>query len=525
MIILKAVIYARYSSDLQREESIEAQVRACKEYINNNNYVLTNTYIDRAFSARSDHRPEFQKMITDAKFHRFDAVVIHKLDRFSRDRYDHAFYKRELRQSGVKLISVLERLDGSPESVMMEAMLEGFSEYYSKNLAREVMKGLKENALQCKHTGGTPPIGYDVDSNGKYIINEKEAEAVRYIFKSYLNDTGYDSIFRWLRNNGFRNKRGTIIKKNSLHDILNNEKYTGTFIYNRSTAKDAFGKRNGHANKPDSEIIRIEGGMPAIISKDIFKRVKAKMKGNKSGKHRAKEPYLLSGLIFCGNCGGAMVGCSRGRPRTATEITKKYYECNYKKRTRTCDMKAVNRDEIEDAVISYLEDLVTKQSINEITEWFTHNAKIYMKSAQLELKKVKNELAAVSRNVENLLDKILDGLDSKAARERLKELEAKKLQLEIKVTDMEISAEAIAPVTKRDVKKYLSQLQGLRNKSREEQKQIIKQFVNRVIVYAPTDDGSRKFKIKTNLDSLFFSREDAKGGSPSPPKTLKKLVI
>jgi len=180
--MIRAVIYPRYSSDNQREESIEAQVRACTEYCKAKGYVIVGMYPDEATSARSDNRPGFQRMIADAKRGLFDVVVVHKLDRFSRDRYDHAFYKRELRQCGVRLESVLERLDDSPESVILEAMLEGISEYASKNLAREVMKGLRENALACKHTGGVPPLGYDVGEDRRYVLNEREAEAVHYIY-------------------------------------------------------------------------------------------------------------------------------------------------------------------------------------------------------------------------------------------------------------------------------------------------------------------------------------------------------
>lgn len=287
---MRAVIYARYSSSMQREESIEAQVRACADYINKKGWALTGEYIDRAFSARSDQRPEFQRMIQDAKKRKFDYVVIHKLDRFSRDRFDHAFYKRELRHAGVALISVLENLDDSPESVVLESVLEGFSEYYSKNLGREVMKGLHETARACKHTGGVPPLGYDVGLDGKYIINEAEAAAVRYIFEAYADGVGYAAIVDRLKAMSIRGKRGGIIAKNSLHDILCNEKYIGVYVYNRSASKDAFGKRNGHANKPDDEIIRINGGMPAIVSMDIWKRVRARMQTNRSGRHRAKEP-------------------------------------------------------------------------------------------------------------------------------------------------------------------------------------------------------------------------------------------
>lgn len=502
---VKAVIYARYSSDQQREESIEAQMRACSDYIANQKWVLTESYIDRALSARSDHRPEFQRMISDAKRNKFDYVVVHKLDRFSRDRYDHAYYKRELKLNGIRLISVLENLDDSPESVVLESVLEGFSEYYSRNLGREVMKGLRENALQCRHTGGVPPLGYDVGQDGKYVINEKEAAAVRYIFEAYNNDIGYDKIVRWLIDHSIKGKRGGVIAKNTLHDILLNEKYIGVYVFNRSAAKDASGKRNGHKNKNDEDIIRIEGGMPEIINKDLFEKVAKKMKANKSGTHRAKEPYLLSGLLFCGKCGGAMVGCSRGKPRSETEKPLKYYECNIKKRTHECDMGSVNRDLIEDIVISHLESLLTEKTVTDISSWVENNTKIYLKHADDELKSIRKELVTVAADANKMLDKILDGLDSPTARERLANLEARKLQLEIRITDLQITSEKAYGASKGEIENYLLQLKHLRTMDREQQAQIIKMFVERVEVY-PCKDGNDGFKfratIKTKLDEL-----------------------
>ena len=152
------VAYARYSSDNQREESITAQLRAIHSWAESNGHTIVKEYIDEALSARTDKRPNFLKMIEDSKIEDWNGVVVHKLDRFSRNRYNSAVYKKILRDSGKKLFSVLEKLDDSPESIIMESMLEGLSEYYSANLAREVKKGLKENALNCKHNGGTPPL-------------------------------------------------------------------------------------------------------------------------------------------------------------------------------------------------------------------------------------------------------------------------------------------------------------------------------------------------------------------------------
>src|SRR5699024_7570062 len=167
----KAVAYARFSSDNQREESISAQIRAINEYAKNNNILMINTYIDEARSATTDDRPQFQRMIKDSANKSFDYVIVHKLDRFSRDRYDSAIYKRTLKNNGIRVLSVLENLDSSPESIILESVLEGMSEYYSKNLAREVKKGMKENALKCKFNGGTPPLGYDINKDKEYVIN------------------------------------------------------------------------------------------------------------------------------------------------------------------------------------------------------------------------------------------------------------------------------------------------------------------------------------------------------------------
>ena len=181
--VTRVALYARYSSDNQRSESIDAQLRAMHSYCQQHHYQVVKTYVDEARSATTDRRPSFLQMIADSSSKLFDIVLVHKLDRFSRNRYDSAMYKRELKKNGVSLYSVLENLDDSPESIMMEAVLEGMAEYYSQNLARETMKGMRETALQCKHTGGKPPLGFDVDPvSKKLVINEQEAEWVRLIF-------------------------------------------------------------------------------------------------------------------------------------------------------------------------------------------------------------------------------------------------------------------------------------------------------------------------------------------------------
>lgn len=209
---MKAVAYCRYSSDNQREESIEAQVRAIEEYAEKNNIEIIRIYADEAKSATTDDRPQFLQMIKDSEMNIFQAVIVHKLDRFARNRYDNAFYKRLLKKNGIRLISVLEPLDDSPESIILESVLEGMAEYYSRNLAREVMKGLKENAFQAKFNGGIAPLGYDI-KDGYYVINEKEAEAVKLIFKMYNDGYSYGCIIDELNLRGYKTKKVMLLAK------------------------------------------------------------------------------------------------------------------------------------------------------------------------------------------------------------------------------------------------------------------------------------------------------------------------
>lgn len=312
--ILKAVAYARFSSDLQREESIDAQIRAIKQFAEQNGYALQKVYADRGISGTTDNRPQFQAMIEDVKNSDISAVIVHKFDRFARNRADSAIYRRELERQGVKLLSVLENFDDSPESVILQSVIEGYNEYYSKNLRREVMKGLKENALSCRHTGGTPCLGYDVDkSTMKLVVNEWEAEAVKLIFKLYIEGFGYSHIINELNKKGYKTKRGAAFGKNSLYEILRNEKYAGVYVYNLSASKNTLGKFNRHKSKPDDEVIRIDGGVPQIISKENFQKVQQIMtaRKRKTAVFRAKQEYLLSGKIICGECGCSYAGNSR----------------------------------------------------------------------------------------------------------------------------------------------------------------------------------------------------------------------
>lgn len=220
---------------------------------------------------------EFQQLIADSAKGLFDTIIVHKLDRFSRNKCDSANYKRILKANGVKLLSITENLDDSPESVILESLLEGMAEYYSKNLAREVMKGMKETALQCKHTGGLPPFGYKVDPNTRqYLINEDERGMVETIFSMFLEGKGYNQIVTALAEKGYKSRYGRAIGKNVLHGILRNEKYTGVYIFNLASSKDAFGKRNGHRTKTLKMPFALWTGCRRSFPKRIFNSFRKK---------------------------------------------------------------------------------------------------------------------------------------------------------------------------------------------------------------------------------------------------------
>ncbi|MDE6832943.1 MAG: recombinase family protein [Ruminococcus sp.] len=310
--IKRAAIYARFSSDNQRAESIDAQIRAINLYCKNNGYEVVKEYVDEAKTATTDRRPAFQKMIEDSAKGLFEVMIVHKLDRFARNRYDSAFYKHHLKDNGVKLISVIEQFDDSPESIMLEALTEAMAEYYSKNLSREVKKGQKETALKCKYTGGYIPYGYKINPvTKKYEVNEAEAEIVRIIFQMYVNKKGYTEILETITAMGARTRRGKPFTKNGIGDLLTNPKYIGIYCFNRKASANEDRHRNSHRLNPNQEeVIWIENGVPAIVDKHIFELAQKRKAENAYGvrSKREKEDYLLTGLIFCGECGHAFTG-------------------------------------------------------------------------------------------------------------------------------------------------------------------------------------------------------------------------
>ncbi|ABY92005.1 recombinase family protein [Thermoanaerobacter brockii subsp. lactiethylicus] len=467
---IRAAAYARYSSDNQREESIEAQLRAIKEYCEKNNIQLVKIYTDEAKSATTDDRPAFLQMIKDSSLGLFNAVIVHKLDRFARNRYDSAFYRRQLKKNGVKLISVLEQLDDSPESIILESVLEGMAEYYSKNLAREVMKGLKENAFQAKFNGGIPPLGYDIVDE-KYVINEKEAEAVRLIFELYAQGYGYRHIIDELNLRGYRTKKGNPFSKNSIHEILKNEKYIGKYIFNKGT------KKNHRMVKED--VIVIDNAIPAIIDKDLFEQVQKKIEERKitRGANSAKRVYLLSGLVYCGICDSKMVGClSRGKYVT--------YRCSRKDRTKQCTNRDINKEKLEAFVIDELNKRVLDPKVAPVLAKLLNeeNQKLNKERVE-EITLLKKRYKEVEEQMKNIVEAIAQGMFQPIMKEKMNELEAMRNELAYRIKELENKKET-SFITPEMILKIFEKDREIINSSKDphEIKEVLKNYIKKIIV-------------------------------------------
>ena len=226
---MKAVIYARYSSENQREESIDGQIRECYAFARKNNISVVAEYIDRAFSAKTDRRPDFQRMIKDSAKKNFNLVLVWKLDRFARNRYDSANYKATLKRNGVKVMSVTESISEGSEGILLESVLEGMAEYYSAELSEKVMRGHHENALKCRYNGGTLPIGFSIDKDKNYHVDPITSPYIVEAFTMYDEGRTMKEIVAVLNQHGLKNQRGGELNLNSVSRLLQNRFYIGEY--------------------------------------------------------------------------------------------------------------------------------------------------------------------------------------------------------------------------------------------------------------------------------------------------------
>ena len=378
---MNVVIYARYSSHNQTEQSIEGQIAVCEEYAKRNNYTIVGEYIDRALTGTNDNRPQFKQMIEDSNKKFFNGVLVYQLDRFARNRYDSATYKNKLRKNNVRVFSAKENISEDASGVLMESVLEGMAEYYSVELSQKVKRGMKINAQKCQHNGGIPALGYKIDENKMYVIDEEQAKIVRKIFNMYIEGNTMAEIIRYLNENKIKTSYKNEFNKNSIRTILLNKKYIGTYIYGD---------------------IEIENGMPRIIDDETFNKVAEIMNKNKKAPARAKAKmeYLLTTKLFCGKCKEMMTGTC------GTSQTKRkhyYYTCNGKKENK-CNRKNVKKEYIEDIVVKMARDILTDKTIDKIAN--NVYKQVEKEKNNSEIKKLQKRLKENEKQKNNLMNSL-----------------------------------------------------------------------------------------------------------------------
>ena len=453
---MKAVIYARYSSDNQREESIEGQIRECTAFAEKNDITVLKHYIDRAYSARTDHRPAFQEMIKDSDKHLFDMVIVWKLDRFSRDRYDSARYKVLLKKNNVRVVSATEVISSGADGILLESVLEGFAEYYSADLAEKVTRGMTENALKCKFNGGSMPIGYVIDEEQHFQIDPLTAPFVLEAFKRYIEGATMKELIDFFNEKGIKNKSGGDINYNSIQRMLNNRRYIGEYAFRDIVVPD---------------------GIPAIVPKELFDRVQEKMAKNKKApaRHKAEDDYLLTTKLFCGYCGAYLCGES-GTSRTG--VVHHYYKCVSVKKKRTdCHKKPVRKEWLEDMVVN----ATMKMLMNDATIDAIVSALMTLQDAEnVNLPLYEKQLRETKTAIDNLLNAIQQGLLTRSTKERLDALEAAQDELENKIACEKLAKPRI---TEEQLRFFLEKFRKMDVANQAQRKMLIDTFVNAIFLY------------------------------------------
>lgn len=430
--------------------------------------IVIEEYCDRAISGKTDNRPEFQRLIKDSDKKQFDAVIMYTLDRFARNRYDSAMYKAKLKKNGVKLLYAAQPMPDTPETIILESLMEGLAEYYSENLARGVKRGLTENALAGVSTGGSGvSLGYRIGADKKYEIDPVGAKAVTIIFEMYADGKRPFEIVDYLNEHGYKTIRNKPFNKNSLPRILRNDRYLGVYKF--------------------GDII-IEGGVPAIISRDLFDSVQSRLKHNARSRAsgKAQEDYLLTGKLFCGHCGKPMVGES-GTSRNG--IVHHYYKCNGRKYGRVCDKKNERKDWIEEEVVRYtVEHILTDETIESIATTVMELIEKELADSTV-LTGLTTQLKDTRSRISNIMSAIEQGVITPTTKDRLNELEKEEQDLKTKIAKEEVKKPL---VSKERITHWLNSFKNYDIDNIEHKRSLIDTFVNSVFLY---DSGGRDRKL------------------------------
>ena len=462
-----AVIYARYSSNRQREESIEGQIRECKAFAAQNNLTIIHEYIDRAFSAKTINRPDFLKMIEDSSNHAFYYVIVYTLDRFSRNRYDSAVYKYKLKKNGVRVLSAKEKIADDPSGIILESVIEGCSEYFLADLAQKVKRGMLENVINGKWPGGNIPYGFYLGPDKHLHFNHEQVSGVRLIFSLLASGQKYSSIVKTLNEKGYRTSFNKPWTRNSLSHIARNPIYIGTFNYQGQVFKNY---------------------VPPMVSLADFDAVQRMFnKRKRTGLVSPKSAnYALVGKIYCGLCGCAYTGVS-GTSRNGNKYY--YYTCSSKNNgsekskrlDKKCSSKNLRRDELEKAILdTTIQILSAPNSIKSIAKQVAAFQEKNKDSGIVE--RLEKEMEEVQKKLTNSIKAIEQGIFSETIKNNIERYEHEVLELQEAISKEKLIAKAFT-ITEEFVEYYLTSFLKKIKKYDECKLDMFETFIRRIIVF------------------------------------------
>ena len=506
-----AVVYARYSSHSQNEQSIEGQLAAAQQYAAQKGYTIIKEYCDRAVSGRTDNRDAFQQMLADTDKKSFDVIITWKVDRIGRNREDTAFNKHRCKKNGVKIEYVAESLPEGPEAIILESILEGMAEYYSVQLSTNVKRGIRESAKKGQFHGGTIPLGYNINKETKrFEINPETAPIVQEIFKRYSEGQTEFEIIAWLNEKGVKTSRKQPFGKSSLLTILHNEKYIGIYRYEDIVHDDA---------------------IPPIVDRPTFEKVQELMKVNqRAPSHKwLYMDFILTEKLFCGHCGEPMIGVS-GVSHTGNKYG--YYDCR-KHRRKQCNKKPARKEWIENLVIRRTVQMLQDSELLEFIADKTYEFYASQQKAQTERKLLEKSLADINKAITNIMGAIEQGIYTATTKTRLDELEEKKADVAAQIAEYDLAASTLN-LTRDHILFFLEQFRDADMNDEGCRKRLIQTFINSVFLY---DDGRIKIVynytgennavtlqevdgVETEIETGYEDPVDSANGADSGAKVL-----
>lgn len=470
-----AVIYARYSSSKQREESIDGQLRVCHAFAENEGLIVMHEYIDRAMSARTDRRPDFLQMIQDSDEKKFSYVIVYQLDRFARSRYDSAIYKHRLKKNGVTVLSANERIANDPTGILLEALIEANAEFYSAELSQKVNRGMMQNVLEGKWPGGRLPLGYELNENRELITNKEQAAMVKKIYEWYIGGLNEAQLIRKLNDEGYRTAAGSKFTHNVLSRILQNRIYIGTFCYR---GKD------------------YPNFAPKILTDEHFARAQIRRKQKHVVRSQSAD-FFLVGKIFCGICGKHIVGTS-GTSKTGKRYA--YYMCSSRnhilrqKKVCRCSLMTIRKEWLEDKILGVTTRLLNNPDTRaEIARRCAYEQ--VNQEEDLRVQRLKKELAAVKKKLNNCVKAIEEGFITATVSEKISLYEEEVARLEEQIKKSELLARPVV-VTEEFIEYYLQKFYKQKKYDRQ-QFDLFQTFIHRITVYA--DYIEIQYKVSNSL--------------------------